>query len=256
MRERLVTTVLVVCFLGSASGVIAQKAAKTPVGAKERRATAAVRKPVDMKAVNTLKSRLEEEIACEAARRGLLERDDVQESLKKARRQVLTQALKKDFGRSLPPLTEKELNDAYQRLRNHWMIPESYLIDAVEISKLDPKTQAVARGLVTGKPVSDKAIDFLMKHALVNQKRGQWVTRQNLAPEIWQALAKMKMNEVRVIKTQGGEFLIRKGLHRQQGALPLEQVRNQLAVIIKQQKMEKAWNDYLMELQRKLLQQK
>jgi len=188
---------------------------------------------------------LEQELACEAAKRGLTERLDVQHALEQARRQVLVQALKKEVTRRVAPLDEADIKAAYEKEPTRWTSPAAFQIDAYPLDLSDSQDMDRARPLVTGKPVGDERLSGLTAKPVVLQSSGRWLTAHEVAPEVWTNLPAMKSGTARIFQTPAGAMLVRRGAFREPRIPPLEQVRGQIEIELEQQDAEVKWTEFL-----------
>ena len=195
---------------------------------------------------------IEQELAREAAARGLAERLDVGHALEQSRRQILVQALREDLARGVPSPAEKDSQAAYQKDPGRWALPEAYQLDVLQLDGTDAKGLREARALANGKPVSDAALQPLKVKVLGTQASGNWISAAQLAPEIWTNLPAMRQGTVRVFDLNGATLLIRRGMYREMRALSYEQVKGQIEMELRRVKEDAAWQQYLAKKRKEL----
>jgi hypothetical protein len=191
---------------------------------------------------------LQQHLAQEAARRGLTERLDVQRALHVARRNVLVTALREDLIRQIPPPTDSEVKNAYQKNRERWLVPAAYTMDVFSFGANDNVAREAAKKLETGRPVSDAELAALVNvQTQVLMRSGAWLTTNNMTEAIWKGLALMKEREVRLFPDGARTLVVRRGAFREPRLLTLQEAAPLIRNDILRERAERVWSNYLAE---------
>lgn len=189
---------------------------------------------------------MEQDLAQQAAQRGLAERLDVQRMLQIARRQVLVQALREDIARAIPPITEDEARAAYKKDTARWVKPAAFKLDVFAFKPDDTVAAASAQTLVTGNAVADEDLKKLVNaRQTVAQTGNQWLTTNNVSAAIWTSLSEMSLNEVRVFPDGAQTLVIRRGPYSGDKQLTFEEAREYVSRELFAERAAAAWRDYV-----------
>lgn len=194
---------------------------------------------------NYLASVIEQELAQEAARRGLPERLDVQRALMQARYQILLQALQQDVVRHAAQPSDAEIQALFKKEKDRWVMPEAYKLDifAADVAN----TNAVgALKSAAGTAAPDTA-SLLATGArqLVSSAGAVWVAEKDIVPEVWKALALLKTNESRTFGVQSAVWLVRRVDYRKAGPMTFEQARDPIRTELLQKNQRAEWEEFL-----------
>ena len=190
---------------------------------------------------------LEQELAQEAARRGLQERIDVQRTREEARRSVMIRALRNDIIRSIPPPAEDKVKSTYEAeaAKGRWAMPAGFKLDVFGLPGSEAGQLATAKKLATGEAVEDKALEALKLQQLSSQASGGFLSSNQVAGPIWGELMEMKLNEVRVFPDGTNYLVVRRGAYAGPRELTLEQASDVVKGMLLREKHDAAWDDYI-----------
>ncbi|MCX7819010.1 MAG: peptidylprolyl isomerase [Kiritimatiellae bacterium] len=189
---------------------------------------------------------IEQELVQEAARRGLQERLDVQRALMQSRYQILIQALQQDVMRRVPPPADAEVQAAYRKDKDRWVMPEAYrlLIFAAD----DTNTNAVAalRAAAGTTPPNAERLTAAGARPLLPPAAGEiWVTERDIVPEVWKALPSLRDGESRTFGVQNSVWLVHRIAYRKSGPMTFEQARDAIRAELLQQRQRQEWEAFL-----------
>lgn len=189
---------------------------------------------------------LEQDLAQQAAQRGLAERLDVQRMLQVSRRRVLVQALREDIARTLPPVSDADAQAAYKQDLARWVKPAAFKLDVFSINPDDAAAMASAQQLVTGVAVSDDDLKKLVSaRQTVSQQGNQWLSTNQVTAAIWKSLSEMSLNEVRIFPDGAQTLVIRRGPYSGDKQLTFEEARPFVSRELAAERAAAAWRDYL-----------
>lgn len=191
---------------------------------------------------------LEQELAQEAARRGLGERIDVQRIIEEARRDILIRALRNDVIRKTAEPTEKEIAEAYKKYADRLVLPATLKLDVYTIAATETQLFERAQALLTGDAAA--AADQLPKRGFVHvtaQVANPWFNASQVAPAIWKRLLETPVGEAGVFPDGVNVLLIRKDDARESRPMTLDESRETVAAQVKRERQEKMWLDFVAE---------
>lgn len=188
---------------------------------------------------------LEQELVQEAARRGLPERFDVQEAMRKLRWQLLIRALREDVVRGIPIPKETEIKQAFEKEKTRWHFPEGYRLDVYSV----PTTNTAAVGqlnlAVTAKKVDEKAMQTIGARKVGDSTSGVWIVKENMPPAVWEALPTMATNDLRVFKLDAETVLVKKVEYRKDRDMTYDEAKESVKMYILGGRADAAWETYL-----------
>lgn len=188
---------------------------------------------------------LDQELVQEANRRGLTDRFDVQDSLRRARWTILINALKDDVIRSLPIPKEAEIKQAYEKEKSRWKLPEAFRVDVYTV----PASNVVAVGqlnlMAATKKIDEAVIKSTNARQVASAVSGNWVSKENVPPVVWEALPGMAVGDLRVFKLDEEAVLVKKVEYRKERELSFEEAREAVKMSILSVKADAAWEAYL-----------
>ncbi|NCC52333.1 MAG: peptidyl-prolyl cis-trans isomerase, partial [Spartobacteria bacterium] len=184
--------------------------------------------------------------------RGLTERMDVQHNLQNLRRQALARALRDDIYRNTPAPTEEEIQATYDDNPERWVQPEAYLLDVLQYDPADTGTAVSAEELALQKIVEDDQLETLKGQWLATQVTGPWIASNQVDAVIWTDLAGLQDGQAMVFDNERATLFIRRGAHRMETVLPLEEVRADIRNALLSARQEEAWQSFVENEQKKL----
>ncbi len=190
---------------------------------------------------------LEQDLAKEAARRGLTEDLQFRRAMELSRRNLLIAALRNDITADLAPPTEKEIQAAFASTPARWNLPEAYRLDIYPISNTNASALNAARQLATGKPIADNnpALANFPVPPASTQTAGPWFSETQVTSNIWSQLKQMAKDEARLFPDGEHFVMVRLGERREKSTLTVDQVRETLAAELADQKAQSAWRAYV-----------
>ena len=197
---------------------------------------------------------LEQELAQEAARRGLQERIDVQRTMEEARRSVMIRALRNDIIRSIPPPAADKIKSTYEAeaAKGRWALPAGFKLDVFGLPGANPDQLAAANKLATGEAVEDAALAALKLQQLSSQATGSYLSSNQVAGPIWKELMEMKLNELRVFPDGTNHLVVRRGAYAGPRELKLEEATEVVKGMLLREKQDAAWDEYVRKKQKSL----
>lgn len=188
---------------------------------------------------------IEQDMVQEAARRGLAERIDVQRALMQARYQILIQALREDISRGAPQPADADLQAAFKKDKDRWILPEGYKLDIYAVSGLSTQGVEAVASMVRLQQVDPAKIAAAGGRQLLASEGQQWVGEKDIVPEVWKVLPSLKVGELRQFGIQNNVWLIKRGEYRQKTNMTFEQAREYIRSEIMGQKQQAAWEGFL-----------
>jgi len=195
---------------------------------------------------------LEQELAQEAARRGLSERIDVQRSLEDIRREVLIRALRVDITRLAEAPSEDQIKKEFEKLKEQLVMPQTLKLDVYSISAA--QTQVVERAKEVLRSEAD-AVGLLTKRGFVHvtgQLAEPWFTSNQVSEFIWKSLLEMKAGEVDAFPDDNNILLIKKLDKREPRKMTLEEARNGLTRSLMAGRQDALWAEFVAKKSREL----
>lgn len=195
---------------------------------------------------------LEQELAQEAARRGLSERIDVRRALEEQRRDILINALRNDVIRTVPPPAEATLRAEFRKQRDELIMPAAQKLDVFSISA--DQTQTIARAQAFAAE-SEEIAETLIDRGFVNvsgQLTEPWFAADQMTESIWEAVTAMERGQVEVFPDGANALLIRKLDERAARPMTYEEAEAPLRQFLMRDAQIKRWNEYVEEAGRKL----
>lgn len=189
---------------------------------------------------------IEQELVQEAARRGLQERLDVQRLLMQARYQILIQALQQDVMRKVPQPTDAEIQAAYRKEKDRWVMPEAYRLAIFAAENTNTNAVAALRAAAgTGAPDADRLTAAGARPLLPPAAGEVWITERDIVPEVWKALAALKDGESRVFGVQESVWLVHRVAYRKSGPMTFEQARDAVRAELYQARQRQEWEAFV-----------
>lgn len=195
---------------------------------------------------------LQQELAREAARRGLTETLAVQRAIELSRRNVLVTALRNDVAAGVRTPTDQEIRDAFRQQGDRLRQPEGYRLDVYRLGSDQAEALAYAASLATGKPVSDEDLADLPAVAFARQTNEVWFTAANMTSNVWAGLESMEQDEVRLFPDGTLTLVIRRGERRDARNLRLDEARPLLRENLLRERAEEAWRELVEETTERL----
>ncbi len=189
---------------------------------------------------------IEQELVQEAARRGLTERLDVQRALMQARYQILIQALQQDVMRKVPQPTDADIQAAYRKDKDRWVLPEAYRLVIFAAENTNTNAVAALRAAAGTTPPDANRLTAAGARPLLPPAAGEvWVTERDIVPEVWKALAALKDGESRVFGVQDSVWLVQRIAYRKSGPMTFEQARDAVRAELYQACQRQEWEAFL-----------
>lgn len=195
---------------------------------------------------------MEQELAQEAARRGLTERIDVRRTIEDQRREVLITALRNEITRAAPAPADAAIKAEYNRQKDRLIMPAAQKLDVYSISATQTQVIEKARILLENDP---GVAETLVKRGFVHLSGSleePWFTAAQVAPAIWGELAAMSAGDVEAFPDGNNVLLIRKYDNREARAMTFEEAEPGLRNALLRDAQMKLWNDYLEKKSREL----
>lgn len=213
-------------------------------GAVAGQAVSALAASPDMQR-NYVSGVVEQELAQEAARRGLVERVDVQRALMQARHQILLQALQQDVGRHVVQPTDAEIQASFKKEKDRWVLPEAFKLDIFAADSSNNNAVAalkVAAGMAAPDAV---ALQTAGARQLASGAGEAWVAERDIVPEVWKALPSLRIGEGRTFGVQNAVWLVRHVDSRKAGPMTFEQARDQVRSALLQATQRAEWESFV-----------
>ena len=192
---------------------------------------------------------LEQELARQAAQRGLAERTDVQNELQRLRRMTLMAALRDDLARSVPPPKETDVLFFYSNNLSRWTVPLSYLLDVFSVNTNDTALVAEAKIAATTLPlIKTNAADYVSKlraKGISVIAFQQWFPTNNIDESVLTEIETTPKGDVRAITQPNGVTIVHVNDTRQPTRLTIEQARPTVENDLIRATVEKLWQDHL-----------
>jgi hypothetical protein len=195
---------------------------------------------------------IQQELSVEAVRRGLTERVDVQRTLEQYRRQVLVAALRQEIERKVTPPTEEKIAAAFKEIKPPPTLPAAYQMDAWLVPAADTQSLALVKSMAVGKPVADETVATIKAPRLVSQEAEAWLAQGQISTNVWNGLAQMLANEVRLFPDGSNTMAVRRGAFRAERPLTLDEARPRIVSELTAREGEAAWRKFLEEKAKEL----
>ncbi len=195
---------------------------------------------------------IEQELVQEAARRGLPERLDVQRALMQSRHQILLQALQQDVIRKVPPPTDAEIQAAFKKDKDRWVLPDAFRLEVYAAEETNTNAVAALRAAAGVLPLNAETLMAAGARQLVGAQQELWVTERDILPEVWKVLPALRDGESRIFMVQDSVWLVRRLTHRRSGPMTFEQAREPIRAELLQAKQRQEWERFV-EARRKVL---
>lgn len=188
---------------------------------------------------------LEQELAQEAAMRGLGERLDVQRALMTARYTILIQALQQDVARGTAQPTDAEVEAQYKKNRAEYKLPEAVKADVVILDGTETNALEVARAAALAQTIDPENLKKTRFQELARADQ-VWVARDVFPEDVWKQVREMEKGRVSFFRMPNSNYMIVKYEdYRAERPATLDEakdgIRNQMAG----ERQRKAWEDYL-----------
>jgi len=190
---------------------------------------------------------LEQELAQEAARRGLAERLDVQQALANARMQILIQALQADLARKQPRPTDAEIERQFRANPETYRLLEAVKADLFLLEGAHPEALAVARQAVADQEIRAGELQKTRFQQVALADQDVWVARDVFPEEIWTAVRQIPEGRVRFFRVEENIMLLKYYEHREARAATLDEVRDNVRQELSQRRFQEAWQNFLQE---------
>ncbi len=194
---------------------------------------------------NYVISVIEQELAQEAARRGLAERLDVQRALMQARYQILLQALQQDVVRHVAQPTDAEIQSAFKKEKDRWVMPEAFKLDIFAADGANTGAVTALKAAAGTAALDATALQTAGARQLVASTGDVWVSEKEIVPEVWKALSSLKMGESRTFGVQNAVWLVRRADYRKAGPMTFEQARDRVRAELLQAGQRAEWESFL-----------
>lgn len=190
---------------------------------------------------------LEQELAQEAARRGLTERIDVRRTLEDQRRNTLILALRNEITRTATPPDDATLAAEFKKQQDKLVMPTAQKLDVYSISA--GQTQVVERARALAESGADLTATLTNRGFVhvTGQIDEPWFTANQVAPAIWSDLLAMAPGDVEVFPDGGTLLLIRKLEDREARPMTLEEATPLLRNALMRDAQMTLWNNYVAE---------
>lgn len=195
---------------------------------------------------------LEQELAQEAARRGLAERLDVQQALANARMQILIQALQADVSRKLPRPTDAEIEREFRANPETHRLLEAVKADLFVLDGTQPEALTVARQSVADQEIRGDELQKVRFQQVALAEQDVWVAKDVFPEEIWTAVRQIPEGRVRFFRVEDNILLLKYYGHREARAATLDEVRDSIRQELSQKRFQEAWQSFLQEKSKEL----
>ncbi len=188
---------------------------------------------------------LEQELAQEAARRGLTERIDVLRSLEDQRRDTLIMALRNDIIRTAEAPSEDAIKKEYQKQKDRLILPPAQKLDVFSVSATQTQLIEKARALAAN---STDIAEPLVKRGFIHvsaQLTEPWFTSNQVAGVVWEKVSAMPKGGVDVFPDGDNVLLIRKVDARAARAMTLEEATDVLRNALMRDRQLALWNEFI-----------
>jgi len=195
---------------------------------------------------------LEQELAQEAARRGLTERIDVLRTLEDQRRDTLILALRNEIIRAAEAPSEEMIKKEYQKQKERLMLPPAQKLDVFSVSSV--QTQLIEKARVLAANSADIA-EPLTKRGFIHvsaQLAEPWFTSNQVTAVIWEKITAMPNGGVEVFPDGDNVLLIRKIDSRTSRVMTLEEAQGVLRSALMRNRQETLWNEFVSKKSREL----
>jgi PPIC-type PPIASE domain len=195
---------------------------------------------------------LEQELAQEAARRGLTERIDVQRSLEDIRREVLIRALRVDITRQAETPSEEQIKSEFEKLKDQLVMPPTLKLDVYSIS--GSQTQAVEKAKLLLKSETN-AVELLTKRGFVHvtgQLAEPWFSSNQVSEYIWKRLSEVKAGEIESFPDGNNILVIKKLDARESRKMTLDEARSGLTRRLMAGRQNALWDEFVTKKSREL----
>ncbi|MBP7828391.1 MAG: hypothetical protein KA248_00590 [Kiritimatiellae bacterium] len=188
---------------------------------------------------------LEQEIAQEAARRGLTERIDVQRAIEETRRDILIQAVKNDVIRAARPPTDEKIARETEALSAQLVAPPALKLDVYSISGRQTQHLEWARAqLAAGEDVEARLAERGFVHVTA-QNPDPWFTANRVAAPIWTRLTAMTNGEAEVFPDGNNYLLVRRLDARSARPMTAEESHDLVRARLLRESQEKLWSEFI-----------
>ena len=188
---------------------------------------------------------LEQELAQEAARRGLTERLDVQQAMANARMRILIQALQQDVARKLPKATDAQIKQRFDANPENYRLLEAVQADLFLLDGSDPQAIQVARSSVAARDINPEELQSTRFQHIALAAQDTWVPKTSFPEEVWNGITELNEGQVRFYRVEDNILLVRFHAHREESAATLEDVHELIRQEINNERMQTAWNAFL-----------
>jgi len=191
----------------------------------------------------------EQAISVEAARLGLTERLDVQHGLQAARRGVLVSSMRREVTKNIPLPGLTAVTAAYSNNLARWIVPETALVDIVQMSTNDDRTVAAATSVITNKPGN---ADRPMPEGVSMIIAGRWLRAVDLPVPVWNTISGMSKGDTEFC--QAGDSYLIISLHARQliRTNSLAAARGTIEIEMLRAEEEKVWQSYIKSVRKRL----
>lgn len=190
---------------------------------------------------------LEQEMAREAARRGITERIDVLRTIEDMRREVLIRALRSEVIAAAKTPSEEEIAREYKKLSDRLVLPKSLRLDVYSISAAETQLFERATAMLSSQ---EDAAGPLTKRGFVHvtgQADASWFTANQVTEAIWNELLTMPAGEARIFPDGSNVLLIKKLEERESRPMTLDESRELISNLLMRDAQNQLWNDFVTE---------
>ena len=195
---------------------------------------------------------LEQELAQEAAKRGLTERLDVQRALLMARYTILIQALQQDIAKGIVQPTDADVEAQYKKNRADYKLPEAVKADVVLLDGTSTNSLEVARAAATAQAIDPENLKKTNYRELAKADQ-VWVARDVFPEEVWTEIRKLEKGRVAWYRVQNNNYMIVKYQdYRAERPATLDEAKDGIRNQMVGDRQQKAWQAYVEGEQKKL----
>ena len=220
-------------------------------GAVGNQAAGALQNSPDLQKAYTA-SVIEQELAQEAARRGLAERLDVQRMLMQTRYQILLQALREDVARNAQAPTADEIKQAFKKEPGKWVMPEAYKLDIFAVDSSSVAGVDMLKAARSSSRLDAAKLTAGGAKMVVSSAGEQWVAERDITPEDWKGISAMPQDGMGVFNVQNVVLLVKRGDHRDKKAMTLDQATGAIRNEMLQQRQQETWESFLQDHRKRL----
>lgn len=196
---------------------------------------------------------LEQELAQEAARRGLDERLDIQRALHASRMKVLIQALHSEVTKGVESPSDEDVEKTYQNNPERFRVGEAAKVDVLAFAAEDKNAKKFSRDAVKSRKIKEEDLEEI-PHRWISRAEGEggWVTKTSFPEELWEAILSSEKGDVVAFPLEERVLLVKVHDRREERQATLEEAEQEIARLLKRQRQQAIWAEFIQEHQRQI----